>query len=258
MVNFLYRGDYRNLSQFMDTHPVITDAAVGTMLFGQWDKVALETDMIRQDTRLRWVNPDRVLINNASGPLNHFLQDESKPFAVLRSVLDASPPVDAPPGLQGYSVSLPEPGTDAVRNDTEGTLLQTLTLGESMVLEAIETSKDETGDLIVRTWWRVVATLPLPPEKLYPPPYGVYGGPRLSVFAHLLAGGKYYSGDDGLWVDPYSLYPGDRLLQVHRFILPENDDDQLKLAIGLYDPWIGQRWQLADGRDQILIALDGE
>jgi hypothetical protein len=104
----------------------------------------------------------------------------------------------------------------------------------------------------------VIEPLALPPQPIIanPPPPGVYAGPRLSVFAHVLAAdGTLLKGDDGLWVDPWTLQPGDRFLQIHRFpglegAAPEPDH----AAIGLYDPKTGARWQIREsGEDRILI-----
>ena len=258
MVKFLYRGDYRIMAHYLDTHPEVDDAAAGTMLFGQWDKVAVQTDIHRQDTTLRWVNPDRALINSASGSMVHYLQEESHPVPLIQDILDSSPTVDSPNGLEGYSVTLPDPGPAAILADAEGSPLYDHIINSSMVLEAIQPYTIQPGEIRIVTWWRVAGPLSLPDEKLYPPPYGVYGGPRLRVFAHLIADGEFHTGDDGLWVDPYSLHMGDRLLQVHRFDLPLNNDIELELAIGLYDPWTGQRWLTADGTDQIVIELPSD
>lgn len=256
MVNFLYRGDYRQLAQFLDARPEITEAAIGTMLFGQWDKVAVETDSHRQDALLRWVNPDRALVNSSSGALGHYLQEESAPVSVIRDILASAPTIPAPVGLLGFDVRIPDPGRNAIREDNEGTPFDDLIFNGSMVMEAMEPQWSETGELFVKTWWRVAGRLPLPPEKLYPPPYGVYGGPRLSMFTHLLVDGEFVTGDDGLWVDPYSLEVGDRLFQVHRFTLEEDNNQSVTLAIGVYDPWTGTRWTTASGLESIHVHLD--
>ena len=255
MVEFLYRADYRQLTGYLDAHPELFDVAAGTMLFGQWDKVAVETDIHRQDTALRWTNPDRALISNASGQLVLFLQEESKPVAIIQEILDGAQIVDAPNGLQGYLVSLPTPGEYAITVDAEGRDLSKVVFNKSIVLEAIEQQPLNNRELWITTWWHVVDTPPLPPEKLYPPPPDVYGGPRLRVFAHLLKDGQYDAGDDGLWVDPYSLRTGDRFIQVHFFEISEIPYKALSLGIGLYDPQTGERWQMADGTDQIIIDL---
>jgi hypothetical protein len=232
----------------------LTEVAAGTMLFGSWDKVALETDIHRDDIALRWVNPDRALITDASGQMIHFLQDESQPVPIIQHILQEAPRVNAPEGLQGYQVTLPQPGATAITVDNAGVLLSELAFNGSMTLVAIEPHQGNGQDLWITTWWQVVDTLPLPEEKLYPPPPEIYGGPRLKVFTHLLHEGQYNTGDDGLWVDPYSLRKGDKLLQVHYFKVDQMDL-ALDLAIGLYDPMTGERWLQTSGSDQIIISL---
>jgi hypothetical protein len=255
MVNFLYRGDYRQVSRYLDENREISQAAIGTMLFGPWDKIAVKTDIHRQDTTLRWVNPDRALINNSAGSLVHYLQEESAPDPLIVEILTSSPKVEAPAGLLGYVVTLPEPGSTANRSDENGTALTDMILNESMQLEAIQIYEVVEHKIKIAVWWSITGHLPLPPEKLYPPPYGVYGGPRLSVFVHLLQDDEYIDGDDGLWVDPYSLQVGDRLLQVHQLQLAEDGTADYRLAIGLYDPWTGERWQTGGGEDHIVVFL---
>jgi hypothetical protein len=117
----------------------------------------------------------------------------------------------------------------------------------------------------VLTSWLVAAPLDLPPLPIVanPPPPGVYPGPRLAVFAHLLAGdGTFLAGDDGLWVDPLTLRPGDRFVQIHRLVLPSDAPaGPYTLALGLYDPLTGDRWPTlqADGQpgpDSVLIPIE--
>jgi hypothetical protein len=87
-----------------------------------------------------------------------------------------------------------------------------------------------------------------------PPPPGVYAGPRLAVFAHLLTGdGEFIAGDDGLWVDPLTLRPGDRFIQLHRFTLPPNAPDGPYVTnLGLYDPFTGERWLALDEGGRVI------
>jgi hypothetical protein len=117
------------------------------------------------------------------------------------------------------------------------------------------------------TTWLVAAPLDLPPLPIIanPPPPGVYSGPRLAVFAHLLAPDETsFAGDDGLWVDPLTLRTGDRFIQVHRFVLsPDVPAGPYLLELGMYDPMTGDRWPTlqADGQpgpDRFTIRVEGE
>ena len=60
--------------------------------------------------------------------------------------------------------------------------------------------------------------------------------------------------DDGLWVDPYSLRPGDQILQVHQLDVPI-PSESYRLEMGLYDPMTGERWRTPQGRDSLEIRL---
>jgi hypothetical protein len=127
-------------------------------------------------------------------------------------------------------------------------------------LELATVAWGEGGALV--TEWTVAEHLDLPPVPVVanPPPPGVYSGPRLAVFAHVLAeDGAWVAGDDGLWVDPVTLGVGDRFVQVHRFALPEDaPPGPYILALGLYDPKTGERWQRVDGAgDAVVVPVEG-
>ena len=124
-----------------------------------------------------------------------------------------------------------------------------------------------TDETTLLTFWRVAGPLDLPPVPIVanPPPPDVYSGPRLKVFAHLLAAdGTQVGGDDGLWVDPLTLRPGDYFVQVHRFELPaESPAGPYVVRLGLYDPKPGEemRWDVLDGAgealaDHVLVSAD--
>ena len=249
---FLYRANYRALAGHLDSHPEITEAAVGSLLFGSWDRVAVETDIQRQNTALRYVNPERALVGGVN-PLRFYLQEGERRAAQFETLLSTAPRIEAPPGMQGVLLTLPEPPNDALTVDVQGMPLAARPFADALALQVVAWE----GETLTM-WWAVVGDLPLPPEELIPnpPPPGVYNGPRLSVFAHLsTADGSYITGDDGLWVDPYTLRAGDRIVQVHHFTLPEDAPDGPRiLSVGLYDPLTGERWLRPDGTDKAVLA----
>ncbi len=265
MVRFLYRADYRALANTLNAQSCAAsepcppiNLAVGSFLYGPWDKVAVQTDLRRPNVSLRWVNPERALVD-IGGPTRLYLQDENQRQPTLAAWLAASPVISAPQGMQGYEITLPAPPPDAVTRDEAGRWLKDQLFDQSLRLRAVAWEPVNEGrDLWLATWWEVVAPLPLPPEKLIPnpPPPGVYSGPRLKVYTHLLAAdGTMITGDDGLWVDPYSLQPGDRFVQWHHFSLADGSPKPTTLSLGLYDPKDGKRWLLPDGRDEVRLVV---
>jgi hypothetical protein len=277
MVTFLYRADYRALAQHLGAHPEIEDLAVGSLLFGPWDKVALATDLgcapgtrldlcARTSTRPRLVDPHRALVfaNGETTPI--YLQQVGEREPAIAALLASSGTVEAPVSIQGYQVVPPLPSADALRLTFDGDLLREQAFGGSLVLEAVEQLPGET--LRLATWWTVVGPLPLPEEELIPnpPPQGVYNGPRLKVFAHLYTigasevseapvGDTAITIDDGLWVDPYTLVPGDTIWQIHRFETERTEAAHYHVILGVYDPFTGQRWTTLSGADHVEIAL---
>ncbi|MBN2392635.1 MAG: glycosyltransferase family 39 protein [Anaerolineae bacterium] len=251
-VRFLYRADYRALAGYLDTHLEIEEAVVGSLLFGSWDSVAVETDMQRQDTALRYVNPERALVSRTD-PLRLYLQDDNRRAPQFQALLDTAPRIEAPSGMQGILLTLPEPPNDALTVDVHGTPLAAQPFADALVLQAVAWDSEAAT-----VWWTVISDLPLPPEELIPnpPPPGVYNGPRLSVFAHLSAAdGDFVTSDDGLWVDPYTLHVGDQIVQVHHFAPPEDAPDGPRiLSLGLYDPLTGERWLRPDGTDKAIVS----
>ncbi|MBN1250008.1 MAG: glycosyltransferase family 39 protein [Anaerolineae bacterium] len=260
MVRFLYRADYRALSEAVCDRAEITDIAVGSMLYGVWDKVALRTDCTRAGLRPRWLDPARALVFAGGRPTPLYLQDEGTRCPEIAGLLATSESMTGPEGMDAYLVEPVFPPDDAVTRTLDGMLARDQPFEGALALEAVAWSdSSSSGNAVsVATWWHVEDRLPLPAEELMPqpPPPGVYSGPRLKVFAHLRVGGKLVATDDGIWVDVYSLQPGDLLLQYHSFELPGSvAPERITLVLGLYDPQTGIRWTTAGGADSLELSL---
>ncbi|MCU0520213.1 MAG: glycosyltransferase family 39 protein [Anaerolineae bacterium] len=259
MVGFLYRADYRNLADYLDRRSDIKDLVVGSMLFGPWDKVSVRTDLRRQDVRVRWANPERALVFASGEPTLTFVQDEGQRAPAIQALLEGSRLAPAPVGLQGYQVEPAPAPVTAVRATVDGTPLQQITFSNALTLQAVHllSQIDAEAPMAVATWWRVDRPLPMPLEVLipYPPEPGEYSGPRLSVFAHLSDTSGLLGIDDGLWVDPYTVFPGDVIMQIHVFAVSWTDNAPLELTLGLYDPLTGERWLTATGSDSVSVIL---
>jgi 4-amino-4-deoxy-L-arabinose transferase-like glycosyltransferase len=261
MVRFLYRADYREGARYVEAHPEQTDWAMSSMLMGPWDRLAVGVDLGRDDPAVRLFNPERVLVypaGAASSPV--LLTSFPAPASVVERLLRSSgecDPAQLSPALTCYVVaSPPAPGGDALGQFENGLELVAADWEQDGPLEP-------GGEVLLLTTWRVAAPLELPamPIVANPPPPGVYSGPRLAVFAHLLApDGSVVESDDGLWVDPLTLRLDDRFVQVHRFSLPDDAPaGPYALELGLYDPLDGQRRAVLDAQDRpvadrVLIA----
>ena len=249
MVRFLYRADYRKAAQYLDDHPQIVDVAVGSTLFGPWDRLALDDDLEREDLQVRLFNPERSLVLLADSSSPGHIDVEAAILVTTFPSLDQGmvgllegPQVWGEMGLQRYHPPGALPSPD-IRPPSRALFENGLELVGATWREGTP-GPGQDGTLWLT--WQVAQPLDLPPIPIVanPPPAGVYNGPRLAVFTHLLAAdGTFLVGDDGLWVDPVTLLPGDRFLQIHHLPLPPDaSSGPYTLEVGLYDPLTKERW----------------
>ncbi|WP_420641746.1 glycosyltransferase family 39 protein [Candidatus Leptofilum sp.] len=242
MVRFLYRADIQNVADYVNQTPEMTDFGVSGLLAGPWDRLALQIGLHNDDdVRPRWFNAERALL--LSPPLSFVgFPDTAVSYEPL--VNPVAPRITAGTYLlaQTEAQMLADPSNERI-----------CFMNGLCWLTAVydsETNRLELG-------WQVGETLQLPPIPLIsnPPPPGVYAGPRLQVFAQLLdAEGNFLTGDDGLWVDPVTLQPGDTFLQQHWLSLPEDAIGETAV-FGLYDPMTGERILTTDGRDHLRLEI---
>jgi 4-amino-4-deoxy-L-arabinose transferase-like glycosyltransferase len=253
MVRFLYHADVEDVASFVlrpnDSHSPI-DFGITGLLAGPWNRVALDLALEgNPQIKPRWYNPDRALLlrpdisfsgyPTAESPYNKFfrplLEDDqlSGGYQLTQVVAPVTPTLD-----EGVSLFMEAPvcftnhlcWTAAAYDGTDGWL---------------------------EVQWQVNEELELPPMPLIsnPPPPGVYAGPRLYVFAHLIdENGVFLAGDDGLWVDPLTLQPGDVFLQRHRLTAPAGSQPAA-VVFGLYDPLTGERIPATDGQAMMRLEL---
>ncbi len=257
MVGFLYRADYRVSARYLNAHPEIADVAVSSNLLGPWDRLALAVDVHRDDVAARMFNPERALVYPAGSAPRLILTHAPEASSMVRAAIerDMRPLCGAPEPLRVFAPAAqgawwPEQIGSWVSPAAPHSFANGLSLiGWGWPEDA--PAPGRTVPLLLA--WEVSRSLDLPPMPIVanPPPPGVYSGPRLAVFAHLLAAdadvdrasGALLVGDDGLWVDPLTLRPGDRFFQIHLFALPPDAPSApYTVEVGLYDPMTGERW----------------
>ena len=241
MVRFLYRADLHELAAYLNEEPRLAtaDFAIASLLDGPWDKVALQIDL-NDDTAVspRWYHPERALFLQPALSL-HWSPVTPSPYTDQLKPATGQLPIAHFTPVQP-ALALPEQTPVCFAN------------GLCSVHAAYDPA---TG--ILELAWQVARPLDLPSFTLIsnPPPPGVYAGPRLLAFGQLLAAdGRFLAGDDGFWVDPYTLQPGDLFVQQHRLTLPP-DAQPATVAFGLYDPMTGARVLTDDGRDHITLGI---
>ncbi|MCO5193359.1 MAG: glycosyltransferase family 39 protein [Anaerolineae bacterium] len=240
---FLYRADINDVVGYVAAHPELTDFALSSLLAGPWDGLAFEVGLHSRGNAMvptpRLYNPQRAVMLELGGEPALVFHG----YPVVESVFgDVIGPPQATAGAYQLSrvAVQPQPSADL------GCFVNGL-----CVVSADYNPETHTLDLI----WRVAEALQLPDKPLisYPPPPGVYDGPRLAVYTHLRDdNGSVITGDDGLWVDPYTLQPGDRFMQRHLLVPPGNTEVD-SLAFGLYDPLTGERIVTTEGEDALLL-----
>jgi 4-amino-4-deoxy-L-arabinose transferase-like glycosyltransferase len=249
MTRFLYRADIRDLAGYLNENKAMSDFGVGGFLAGPWDRLALNIDL--QDpaaARARWFNPERATLLATAG----------KAALVFRSDVPG-PALDEPAytpvddvTVAGYS--LYEVDEARLSGASGNSLVEPVCFQNGLCAQ--EALFDGSSHRLSITW-QVEHSLDLPEQPLTsnPPPPNVYAGPRLLVFAQLLdQQGQFLVGDDGLWVDASTLWPGDRFRQSH-YLAPPAEGAGYHVAFGLYDPLTGQRIATEDGRDHIELQV---
>ncbi len=275
MTRLLYRADYREAADYLNERSDISDVAVSSALLGPWDRLALDVDLTRDDVTIRLFNPERALAwtgdqSKASdaGAAATILTSWPAPSPPIEALLEATTEsaIEIPPALTRYAPEQERPHPAHILcGSRSATRPRAFANGLTLIDACWQEGKhpEPGGEAALVTGWRVDRALELPPMPIVanPPPPGVYSGPRLAIFAHLLdAEGEPLAIDDGLWVDPLTLRPGDRFVQIHRFTLKAaHSEASSALAIGLYDPKTGQRWMLKDGTreddNQVLLPV---
>jgi hypothetical protein len=246
MTRFLYHADVRDVATYLNGSAGPADFGISGLLAGPWAKLALNVDLDdgHETTRApRWFNPQRALLLEPDLSFNGYPEVDS-PYA------DRYERVPDTGAIGGYELQR----VVAAREPTDSADEPVCFVNGLCWFSA---AYDAAAGWLELGWF-VGQPLSLPEMPLIsnPPPPGVYAGPRLAVFAQLQdRDGDFLSGDDGLWVDPQTLRPGDRFLQLHALPSPAVMDG-VSAVFGLYDPMTGERILTLDGRDHLRVSIE--
>lgn len=248
MVRFLYHADLEEAARYVAREGEPLDFAISGLLAGPWNRLALQLALDNaglQHARPRWYHAQRAAFLRLAG-------EPAIAFSGFPRVEWAYEDLYEPLGPRAGAYRL-----SAVRApDLEGAPLACFENGlclQEATVDALPAGSPQTLHLT----WRLQAPLQLPEAPLLskPPPPGVYAGPRLLVFAQRWRGdGGFVAGDDGLWVDPLTVQPGDVFIQQH-YLGTEQAQAGEYLLVGLYDPMDGRRILTEDGRAQLRLEI---
>jgi hypothetical protein len=187
------------------------------------------------DVRPRWIDPGQSLILPA-GTRAWLARPSDLPVHFLLA-----------PYLEGSLVETRQySGVELARIEKRpaaGEALARFSTGDGRVsLASALLKKSDSAGLTLLTTWE---------QEGQPQP--------LLIFVHALdEDSRIISQWDGLGAAWEGWLEGDVLLQVHELALAQEERKQLsKLAIGVYDPRTGTRWQTESAADHLEIALDG-
>lgn len=241
-VRFLYHANMKDVARYVQRHPALDDFAISGLLVEPWDALALRVDMENAGVSgadPRWYDPRRTALLSLEG-------QEVLAFTGYPEVTRAYEELYEPlPGAQAGEYVVARVSADLPAAPGETCFVNGLCL-----LEA----RYEGGEWLHLTW-RVARPLEVPERPLYskPPPPGVYAGERLRVFAHAVDGaGNLLADDDGLWVEPDTLRPGDVFRQRHRLAAAGQTS---MIVFGLYDPLTIQRILTEGGQEHLQLPL---
>jgi 4-amino-4-deoxy-L-arabinose transferase-like glycosyltransferase len=263
MVRFLYRADYREAARYLNARADSIDVAIPSALMGPWDRLALQVDTQGHD-EIRLFDPERALVWVAPDvPSRVLLTSFPRPSPLIATILEANADSASTisPYLELYELRY---RSDSGSDRPLARFANGLDLLDVRAMGIDDKVADPDRWVTLLTVWRVARSLDLPPLPIVanPPPPGVRSDPRLAVFAHLLtADAAFITGDDGLWVDPLTLRPGDCFAQYHHFTLPPDvPAGQIVVRMGLYDPVSNDRWPILESSgqfssDHLLIPL---
>lgn len=233
-VRFQYHAPTREVGQWLDQNPLLTEVMIGTHVTQlTLDPLALDLDLKRDDVAARWFNAETALVYRDARPI--IFSTMQSPGGEIRQLLDANGQ------LQGRRTSF-------------DVYTYTPFVGVFPPLGG----KFDHGRLVLQTAQRPPDTI-APGEPLAWRIHWVVDRPldpsRLKMFLHVLNDrSEIVAGDDRADVNFATLKPGDAFVQIGRVALPADlPAGRYPVEVGWYDPGTGGRLQLDDGADRFLL-----
>ncbi|MBI5565452.1 MAG: glycosyltransferase family 39 protein [Chloroflexi bacterium] len=241
LVQFQYHAPTREIAQWLDQNPQITDVAIGTNQNELvLDPLALDLDLKRADTKIRWFSPATAVVLPPGGTLVFSsMQSPGEDVVPLVGLLEDQSALqrlsDSPDGLSLYLIGadLPlRPSDDLPIFDGSFGLL-----GGGSLPANVHAGMPVS----VQTTWQVFKPM---------------DSATLKSFVHLLdERNQVMAGDDRFEINAGSLQVGDFFMLYSRLTLPPTlKPDLYRIEVGLYQSDSGQRLLLPDGRDHMFIT----
>ncbi|MFW6069410.1 MAG: ArnT family glycosyltransferase [bacterium] len=249
-VRFVWQEALADAGRFLDGAPEVSDAAVGGWTPDSMDPPTMALSMRREDVALRYFNPQEALLIPAGSGGNRVL--------LHPQILPLHPLLQGPL-LQGALA--PAAGDPQESGSQESGSLVVYRLSGELTVQPQTPARAAFGDEIaflghsqgedcgaagsdrcqILTYWRVLAPA---------------SGPR-RFFLHLFDGeqGPLVQGD-ALGAPAAHWRAGDLIIQRHELVAGDLDLAPYELRLGVYNPQTGERLQVSDGAEYVIIGDD--
>ena len=238
-VRFLYHAPIREIAGWLDEHHDVADVSIGTHPNYLWlDPLALRLDLVRDDVRARWFDPEAALVLPPDGilfitPLRAMVDQLETLGQHLADCPLSSFPVRGASDLKAYRLQC-----RALEKEPLASFDDALDLVESW--SDLPPIRPGDVDHFFLVWQAQLAGL----------------APRLKLLFHVLDDqNQVLVAGDRQDINMASVYPGDRLLQLIQLQLPDDlRDGEYPVLVGWYHPDTGVRLLLPDGADRYDIG----
>jgi len=231
IVRFQYHAPTREVAQWLNQHPEISDVAIGTNPYQLvLDPLALKLDLAR-DIPASWFNAETVVIQPATGPT--IFTALQAPTAEVRQILSDTGQLQMKyPEFDVYQLfsrlgGFPPP---------DGVF-------ESLIYKGSQSPRGAAPGSAVQwvTNWQIAQSA---------------AQPRLKMFLHVLNDkGEVIVGDDREDLNFSTLSPGTSFWQISQLTLPGDlPPGQYQIEVGWYNPETGERLKRDGGSDRLLLA----